>query len=256
MSAPVLTPITQALNDGALTRKELKTLMRRSDGPAARRLAIWALMLLCTGSLVHLALDTWAIWPAMLLHGIVLVHHFALQHECVHYTPFKTRWLNDVAGNICGFIIGLPHQFFRYEHCDHHTHTQVHGEDPELIALPRTIWGYLWFLSSAPYWWGKAKEFSRHIAGRMSDADKTFVPKEAYGTVFREARIMAGLYAAILAVCVVTGWWGPLWFWWLPVFLGEPVMRFVRLAEHVGRRTCATCARTPGPTWSPRRWPF
>lgn len=44
-----------------------------------------------------------------------------------------------------------------------------------------------------------------------------------------------GLYAAILAVCVVTGWWGPLWFWWLPVFLGEPVMRFVRLAEHVGR---------------------
>ncbi len=28
---------------------------------------------------------------------------------------------------------------------------------------------------------------------------------------------------------------GALWFWWLPVLLGEPVMRWIRLTEHVGR---------------------
>ena len=26
-----------------------------------------------------------------------------------------------------------------------------------------------------------------------------------------------------------------LWYWWLPLFLGEPVMRAIRMTEHVGR---------------------
>lgn len=235
MATPVLTPITQALNDGALTRQELKALMRRSDWPAVRRLVVWAAALMVTGSLVWLSMGTWLVWPAMFVHGILMVHHFALQHECVHYTPFKTRWLNDVAGNICGFIIALPHQYFRYEHCDHHTHTQLKGHDPELIELPISVWKYLWYISSVPYWWAKIKEFTRHSAGRMSEGDKVFVPKEAYRTVFWEARIMLGLYLAILILCIATGWWAPLWYWWLPVLLGEPVMRWIRLTEHVGR---------------------
>lgn len=46
---------------------------------------------------------------------------------------------------------------------------------------------------------------------------------------------MLALYAAILLLCFVTGWFGPLWFWIIPLFMGEPVMRFIRLTEHVGR---------------------
>ena len=48
----------------------------------------------------------------------------------------RTRWLNDLVGAYCGFVIMLPPKFFRYEHCDHHTYTQVHGHDPEMILLP------------------------------------------------------------------------------------------------------------------------
>jgi fatty acid desaturase len=43
-------------------------------------------------------------------------------------------------GNICGFLIILPHQQFRHEHCDHHTYTQHKGQDPELIELPKSLW--------------------------------------------------------------------------------------------------------------------
>lgn len=235
MSAEVLTPITQALKDGALTRRELKALMQRSDVPALRRLLIWGMALMLTGSLIWASMGTWLVWPAMFLHGILMVHHFALQHECVHYTPFKTRWLNDVMGNLCGFLIALPHQFFRYEHCDHHTHTQLLGKDPELIELPISVWTYLWYISSVPYWWAKIKEFTRHSLGRIAPHEAEFLPKEAYATVFREARIMLALYAGIVLFCAVTGWWAPVWYWWLPVMLGEPVMRWIRLTEHVGR---------------------
>ena len=52
MSTPVLTPITQALADGTLSRGELKALMQRSNGPAFRHLAVWVLVLLCTSLLL------------------------------------------------------------------------------------------------------------------------------------------------------------------------------------------------------------
>lgn len=235
MSTKVLTPITQALEEGALSRRELKRLMRRSDRPGLVRLALWFAVIAGTGALIWLAMGSWWLLPAMFLHGIVLVHHFSLQHECIHYTPFKTRWLNDLVGNYCGLVIMLPNRFFRYEHCDHHTYTQLKGKDPELIELPISLWHYLGYLSSYPYWKAKFTELIRHALGRVSPAEKRFIPREERATVFLEARLMAVFYLAIVAICLLAGWWAPVWYWWLPVILGEPVMRAIRMAEHVGR---------------------
>ena len=54
MTTQVLTPITQALDDGALSRQELKELMQRSDKPALVHFVIWYLVLLFTGSVIYL----------------------------------------------------------------------------------------------------------------------------------------------------------------------------------------------------------
>lgn len=235
MAAEVLTPITQAMNEGALSRRELKGLMRRSNGPGLVRLAGWIVAMALTGWLIWLASGTWWMLPAMFLHGVLLVHHFSLQHECCHYTAFRTRWLNDVVGNYCGLVIMLPNTFFRYEHCDHHTYTQLTGKDPELIELPISLGKYLWYVSSIPYWRAKFGELGRHARGRLSEAELRFIPKEAHARVFLEARLMMATYASVLGACVVFNWWAPVWYWWLPVFLGEPVMRAIRMTEHVGR---------------------
>lgn len=223
------------MQEGALSRRELKQLMQRSNTPGLLRLLLWFVMLLASGSLIWLAGHTLWLWPAMLLHGIVLVHHFSLQHECIHYTAFKTRWLNDWIGNYCGFVIMLPNRFFRYEHCDHHTYTQLSGQDPEMIPLPRNFAEYFLYLSSWPYWRAKFSELWRHIMGRLSPEEKRFFPREEYPKIFLEARIMAAAYAAIVVFCAISGWWAPVWYWWLPVLLGEPVMRAIRMTEHVGR---------------------
>lgn len=235
MQPPVITPITQALKEGALTRKELKQLMHRSNKPALIRFVFFLLTMLVTGTLIWLSKGTVFILPAMLLHGIVLVHHFSLQHECIHYTAFRTRWLNDVIGHYCGLVIMLPNRFFRYEHCDHHTYTQLTGEDPEMIPLPQSLWGYFYYLSSIPYWKAKFTELWQHCAGRLSDAEKKFTPVTEYRSLILEARAMALFYSVILCICVLADWWAPFWYWWLPVILGEPVMRAIRMTEHVGR---------------------
>ena len=239
MTEPIVTPLTQALAEGKLTRSELRALMRRSDGPGLRRLSAWVALVAGTTSLVLLAWDTWLIWPAMFVHGVVLVHHFSLQHECVHYTVFRTRWLNDAVGQICGLIIVLPHRFFRYEHCDHHTYTQVHGDDPEMIPMPQSLGAYLWYLSAIPYWRTKLTELLRHARGGLSPAERRFIPREEHAAVQRDARAMVAFYAALLAGSVATGWSGLLWLWLIPLILGEPVMRFIRMTEHVGRPTVA-----------------
>jgi len=235
MTKPVRTPITQAMREGALTRRELKALMIRSNRPALLRVAAIALVLGFTSSLIWLAGDSGWIVPAMFLQGIVIVHLFSLQHECVHYTAFKTRKLNDIAGNICGFAIILPNQQFRYEHCNHHTYTQLKGRDPELIELPISVWKYLFYISSLPYWRNKFAQITRNAAGRLNDQDRTFLSKHEAPIILREARIMLAVYAAILLVCLATGWTAPLWYWIVPLFMGEPVMRAIRLTEHVGR---------------------
>lgn len=231
----VLTPISQAMEEGALSRRELKQLMQRSDWPAIQRLIVWFSLMVVTGSLVWLAYGSWWLVPAMFVHGIVLVHHFSLQHECCHYTAFKTRWLNDLVGNFCGLVIMLPNRFFRYEHCDHHTYTQLKGRDPELIELPQSLAGYFFYISSIPYWKSKFSELWRHSLGRLTAEDKRFVPREEYATIIIEARVLAAFYATVISICFYFQWSAPLWYWFFPIVLGEPVMRAIRMTEHVGR---------------------
>lgn len=235
MTTDVRTPITQAMQEGALTRRELKALMVRSDKPALLRVLGLVALLAATSTLITLAQGSWWLWPAMFLQGVLIVHLFALQHECVHYTAFKTRKLNDVLGNICGYAIILPNQQFRYEHCNHHTYTQLKGQDPELIELPISVWKYLWYISSVPYWRSKFSQIIRNASGRLNDDDRRFLSKYEAPIIIREARMMVVFYATVLVVCVVMGWSWPLWYWIVPLFLGEPVMRAIRLTEHVGR---------------------
>ena len=235
MTSAIITPLTQALEEGKLTREELKTFMRRSNGPASGRLILWVAVLAGSTYLINLCWNSWLIWPAMFLQGIIIVHHFSLQHECVHYTVFRTRWLNDVVGNICGFIIMLPNRHFRFEHCDHHTYTQLNGDDPELVPMPRNLFEYFFYLSAIPYWKTKFTELFRHILGKLSAEERRFVPVSEHQSIMLEARVMTLAYLIIILAMAITGWWGLIWYWLVPLALGEPVMRFIRMTEHVGR---------------------
>ncbi|MBC6440539.1 MAG: fatty acid desaturase [Rhodospirillales bacterium] len=124
-----------------ITRRALKALMKRSNVPALMRLPLWLGLLGCTGTLIRLAMGIWWMVTAMFVHGMVMVRHFSLQHECIHFTCFRTRRVNEWVAHWCGLVICDPAIYFRCEHCDHHT--QVVGRDPELIPLADSVWGHL-----------------------------------------------------------------------------------------------------------------
>jgi fatty acid desaturase len=238
-------------------QRRLRELMKRTDLAALLFLARHLALLSLSGWLVWTALGTHWLWPAMTLHGLVIVHLFAAQHECAHRTAFRTRRFNDLVGWVLGAIIMLPHVYFRWEHTDHHTYTQDTKRDPQLISQPQSLWAYAFYLSTLPYWWGFLRSFARHLRGVIDSDEKRFIPISERSKVIWEARGMLALYVTAITLSFTFQTHALLVFWLLPRLLAEPFMRFVRMTEHVGRpvdgvdllensRTCIV--------WPPLRW--
>lgn len=221
-----------------LSRRELKSYYRRSNRVGLVRLSGFCTLLTGTGLLVYLARDHVLLLVAtMFVHGVVLVHLFALQHECSHFTAFRSRRLCRLLMRFCGFVLIIPPLFFRYEHADHHTHTNIPGDDPELIELPRSFSAYLFYLTALPYWQSQVGGLLRRARGYLTADEKRFVPAGERPRVIAEGRWMLGGYLVVGAASVVFGWSAPLIYWWLPMLFGEPVMRYIRMTEHVARPT-------------------
>ncbi|MDA8746989.1 fatty acid desaturase [Litoreibacter sp.] len=184
--------------------------------------------LICVmGALVAARIPFWGfILP---LHGIALVFLFTLEHETTHQTPFAHTGLNDWIGRLCGVVILLPFEWFRYFHLAHHRHTNDPDHDPELTsgAKPDTWKAYLIYVSGFGYWSSMTRQLWLNATGQ---ANAPYLPARTIPRIKREARIMIALYAFALLSLLIT----PvlLWVWVVPVLLGQPALRLYLLAEH------------------------
>ena len=211
---------------------QLRALAQRRDGPGLVFLATHLATLALTGGLVWLSLGTVWLWPAMFLHGVVIVHLFAPFHETAHSSAFKSRRLNDAVYWTTSLILGLPPTHFRLEHAAHHAHTSDPDHDPEMITSGNTVSGYLWYASSLPYFYYLLSSLVRHPFAAFTDVEKAFIPASQRARVQRDAWVMWAVYTAIAALSLATGSLAALWLWLVPRVIAEPVMRVIRLSEH------------------------
>ena len=228
--------IVENAQSSMLSRQELKPHLKRKDWPGLLYLAIHFSMIGVTGYLVYLATGTNWIVPAIIFHGLILSTLFHPLHECIHGTAFKSRWLNETIVQILGFIYIWPGLLFRYDHAPHHSYTQIKGKDTEMaIPTPRNLGDYLIYVSGLTHHWRNLGWLFRHSMGRMLPEDEAYVPPSEVPKIFLEARVMLAGYVLILVAGVVSGyWWVPFIYYFLPRFFGEPLVRFFRVAEHVG----------------------
>ena len=188
-----------------VAREAIDALLVRSNGPASWHLLGHLLAVLLSGALVALAGGSWLVLPAMFVLGVVLTHLFAPQHECAHFSAFRSRRLNEWVAWACGAVIIVPEVHFRYEHHHHHSFTNLHRQDPELIPMPTSVWGYLWYLSAIPYWWGSWSGITRRSFGHLTDEEQRFIPLRDRRRVAMEARVLALAYGLVAGVWTENG---------------------------------------------------
>ena len=237
-------------------RAQVRALSARRDGPGLVFLAAHAGLLVLGAAWILAWRDSaWALLP-MFLQGVVIVHLFAPFHETSHGSAFATRWVNGAVEWACGLALGLPPTHFRLEHAEHHAHTQQQGRDPEMIATAETIGGYLVYASAWPYFRSLFSVLLRLPFGRFNAEERGFLSPERQADAMRETRLMWVAYGLIAALSVATGSLAAIEIWLLPRILGEPVMRLIRMSEHVGRPQVADWLANTRTvlTWTPLRW--
>ena len=213
-------------------RERLKKLALRSDALGLAFAAGHLLTLVATGALLATALGTiWAL-PAMVLHGIVIVHLFAPFHEASHFTAFRSRRLNDVTAWVTGLALGLPPTHFRLEHSAHHAHTNLPEQDPEFIPHTATRRGYALYATALPYFRSLLSSLLRHPRTAWTPVEESFLSESVRPRVQREAILMWAVYGTIALASLLAQSWAAVTFWLLPRVLGEPFMRLVRMSEH------------------------
>ena len=217
---------------GHLSDDALSALVERSDRKGLAHLVLHVLAIAGAGAIYASVFETAWMLPAAWLYGTTLVFLFAPLHETVHYTAFRSRWINRAVSAVCGWILVLPPRYFRAFHLEHHRYTQDPERDPELaVAPPATWYDYLWRVSGFQYWTSRIRTTLQHASGRVAEP---YVARSERVAVVREARLYLASYAALAAVSVATASSALLWLWVVPIVLGQPMLRLYLLAEHTG----------------------
>ncbi|MFT5572799.1 MAG: fatty acid desaturase [Cryomorphaceae bacterium] len=187
---------------------------------------------LCTYLLASNSGSFWAI-PLFCVQGILINCLYAGVHELSHKTVFKTERLNEVFGRLFCFILLMGRDQDKFEHYQHHRHTQDVELDAEIVGgKPFTLFTYLLYFSGLSYWPGRFAEVFRLAAGQTERWPHLSGTQAK--VVHKEARIMLVLYAMIILVSIALDSAALLTLWILPMLVMKWFHNLQNIVEHTG----------------------
>ena len=219
-----------------VSRKEMKALMQRSDGPAIRDTIIYyGAMILLAG----IGIALWPSWwsaPFWLAYGVLYGSASDSRwHECGHGTAFKTPWMNNVVYAIACFMIVRNPVTWRWSHARHHTDTYIVGRDPEIAIMrppvfAKVIANFFGLIDGYNGW----ARMLLNASGKLHPEEMTFIPASERHKVIRVARIWVAIYAATFALALWMGSILPLMVIGLPRLYGAWHHIMTGLLQHGG----------------------
>jgi fatty acid desaturase len=219
-----------------IDKKHLKSLMRRSDGPALRDTAIWLLALVLSGAGGVYFWGSWLCVPFFLIYGILYGSSSDSRwHETGHGTAFKTRWMNKAVYHLASFMIFREPTIWLWSHTRHHTDTIIVGRDPEIAApRPPDLNKLLLNIFALASSWHTLKSLIVHSSGCLSPDEATYIPQSERHKVYRIARIYLAILALVAVACLASGSILPAMLIGLPSIYGGFVTIFFGLTQHAG----------------------
>ncbi len=211
----------------SLTTAERRSLTARTNAQAVLRGSILIALIILSSAWIQFG--GWQ-WLATLTQGLLLISLFHLLHECIHFTAFKSKSVNQCVAFICGLVLFLPPTWFRYFHLAHHRHTQIPDKDPELTsAKPNSVTQWLVHVSGFHIWRDSLALFVRSMHKPIND---DFIPASKLNQTQTEIQVMCFIYFAAALISLLTGSLFIIWLWLAPILIGQPFLRVYLLAEH------------------------
>jgi len=220
----------------AVPRETMRSLLERKNGPAIRDTALWFALLFGSAIATYALWHTiWFVFPYIVYCVIYGTTSDSRWHESSHGTAFRTSWMNDVLYEIASFMVMRESTVWRWSHSRHHSDTLIMGRDPEIAAPrppdPKAITMAFFNLHSYPKYF---KQIFLHSLGRMSAAEKTYIPESEFPKVFLRARVCVAIYATVLLLSIETRSILPLLFIGLPNLFGAWLMPIYGFTQHAG----------------------
>lgn len=216
-----------------LSVSELKVLNTRSNLSGIVRL-IGHLSIMAINGYFWLNGTIWSIKiPALIIYGFSLASMFAVVHECTHRTAFASNPLNDIVAWWAGVLSGYNSTFYRRYHKWHHRYTRIEGKDPELEDIqPSNLKEYLTEISGFNWWRGKFITHYRVCVGNIDNMP--YINDGARKEIINSNRWQIFVYGMAIAISLIfqQPWFITLWLF--PLAVGQPILRFILLAEHTG----------------------
>ncbi len=217
-------------------KEKMRELLARRDGPAVRDTLLWFALLICFGIAGFVLWGSWwAVLPFLAYGAIYGSTSDSRWHESGHGTAFKTDWLNNALYEVASFMIMRESTPWRWSHTRHHSDTIIVGRDRE-IAVPRPpqlrvlLLNFVGLGNLLFYF----RSVLRHVAGRISAEELTYIPEEQFAMVFWKARIYALIYAAVIGLACYTHSILPLMYVGLPNLYGAWLVVLYGYTQHAG----------------------
>lgn len=222
-----------------ISRKELKSLMKRENRRPLIDYFLWLALLIGSGVFAYLSLDSAIGWSilAFFVYGTIYSSCDPRSHDLGHGTAFKTSWINDVFRRLCLFLTMKEPIDWRWRHARHHTDTIHVGYDPEILVkrpadlIP--IFADFFFLTQAK---GELQGIFTHAMGRVTGDPRYYVPRSEWPKIIRSARLYVAAIAIVVGYCIWMQSAVPLLFIWGPRIYANWLNYFGFLSQHAGLR--------------------
>ncbi len=216
-------------------KDQMRALLERRDGPAVRDTIIWFSLFIAFGAAGAALWGTWWAIIPFALYGIMYgTSSDSRWHECGHGTAFKTDWMNNVMYEIGSFMDTRESVPWRWSHARHHSDTIIIGRDPESgmrgLPLSRIALGFF----NLPIFFQYFKTVALHAIGRMTPAERTYVPESAFNSTYWHARVYLLIYGGTIAAAVAMGSFLPLMYVGLPSIWGRWLLMIYAMPQHAG----------------------
>ncbi len=219
-----------------IERKQMKSLMKRFDGPAIRDTLIWltALLIAALGGIYFWG-SLWCV-PFFIVYGVLYGSSSDSRwHECSHGTAFKTRWMNNALYYVASFMIFREPTVWRWSHARHHTDTLIVGRDPEIAApRPPNIKVILLNIFALASSWKTLKRLLSHAQGELSEEEKSFIPESEHDKVVWIALIYLSILLVVVLLCAAMQSTLPAFLVGLPTLYGGFMAIYFGLTQHAG----------------------